>query len=123
MRTVVAVTAPLVAAGPKALTQLPTATSVEAAVCVAFTVVELVVVILSVSVFGLAAAFLLFAEDLVVPRGNWPGLTLTPDTVTVEPLTSVTLPDAMARLANRVRKLDEPPPLPLPLPPPKLGRV
>ena len=41
-----------------------------------------------------------------------------PDTVTVEPLTPVTLPDAIARLARALRKLDAPPP-----PPPKLGRV
>ena len=52
IRTVVAVTAPLVAAGPKALTQSPTARSVDAAVWVALTVVELDVVILSVSVLG-----------------------------------------------------------------------
>ena len=57
IRTVVAVTDPLVAAGPKALTQSPTARSVAAAVWVALTVVELDVVILSFSVLG-AADFL-----------------------------------------------------------------
>ena len=44
MRTIVAVTDPFVAAGPRALTQSPTARSVAAAACVAVTVVELVVV-------------------------------------------------------------------------------
>jgi hypothetical protein len=119
MRTVVAVTEPLVAAGPKALTQLPTATSVAAAVWVALTVVELDVVILSVSVLGLVlVGFLVFDVDLVAPRGNWPGVMLTPDTVMADPLTPVTLPDAMARFASAFRKLDEP------LPPVgKLGRV
>ncbi len=61
MRTVVAVTAPFVAAGPKALTQSPTARSVAAAVWVALTVVELEVVILRVSVLGLGfVVFLVF---------------------------------------------------------------
>ena len=64
MRTVVAVTEPFVAAGPKALTQSPTARSVDAAVWVALTVVELAVVTLSVSVLGVVG-FLVFDEDLV----------------------------------------------------------
>ena len=115
IRTVVAVTDPLVAAGPKALTQSPTARSVDAAVWVALTVVELDVVILSVSVLG-AAGFFVFDEDFVVGRVNDPGLMLIPDTVTVDPLTPVTLPEAMAMLASALRKLDDPPP-------PKLGRV
>ena len=87
--------------------------AVAAAVWVALTVVELAVVILSVSVFGLVAFLVVLLFDLVV---NWPGLTLMPDTVMVEPLTLVTLPEAMASEANALRKLDEPPPL-------KLGRV
>ena len=66
MRTVVAVTEPFVAAGPKALTQSPTARSVDAAVWVALTVVELAVVTLSVSVLVLGlVGFLVFDEDLV----------------------------------------------------------
>ena len=36
------------------------------------------------------------SSDLVFGRGKLPGVTSTPDTVTVEPLTPVTLPDAMA---------------------------
>ena len=67
-------------------------------------------VILSVSVLVLGVAgFLVFDEDFVVPRVNWPGLMLMPDTVTVEPLTPVTLPEAMARLARALRKLERPP--------------
>ena len=117
IRTVVAVTDPLVAAGPKALTQSPTARSVDAAVWVALTEVVLDVVILSVSVFVLGAVgFFVVEEDLVAPRANDPGLMLMPDTVTVEPLTPVTLPEAMARLARALRKLEDPLP-------PKLGRV
>jgi hypothetical protein len=112
---VVAVTDPLVAAGPKALTQSPTARSVDAAVWVALTVVEPDVVIVSVSVFG-AAGFFVVDEDFVVGRVNDPGLMLIPDTVTVDPLTPVTLPEAMATLASSLRKLGAPPP-------PKLGRV
>ena len=113
MRTVVAVTEPFVAAGPKALTQSPTARSVDAAVWVALTVVELAVVTLIVSVLVLGlVGFLVFDEDLV----KAPGLMLMPDTVRVEPLTPVTLPEAMARFAKALRKLEEPPPL-------KLGRV
>ena len=72
MRTVVAVTEPFVAAGPKALTQSPTARSVDAAVCVALTVVELAVVTLRVSVLVLGlVGFLVFDEDLV--SGTGPG--------------------------------------------------
>ena len=49
IRTVVAVTAPVLAAGPNALTQSPTARSLAADDWVAFRVVELDVVILRVS--------------------------------------------------------------------------
>ena len=75
IRTVVAVTAPLLAAGPKALTQSPTARAVDAAVCVELTVVVLDVVILSVSVFVLGVVgFFVFEPDLVVPpREAGPG--------------------------------------------------
>src|SRR6202034_2518228 len=97
------------------LTQSPTARSVDAAVWVALTVVVLAVVTLSVSVLGVAG-FLVFDEDLVVGRVKEPGLMLMPETVRVEPLAPVTLPEAMARFAKALRKLEEPPPL-------KLGRV
>ncbi len=72
IRTVVAVTAPLVAAGPNALTQSPTARSVAAAVCVAPTVVVLVVVILRLSVLGVVGVFA-FDVDFVF-RPNCPGV-------------------------------------------------
>ena len=93
----VAVTAPFVAAGPKAVTQSPTARSPAAAVCVEDNVVDPDVVILRFSVFGATglAVFELLAP-LVLFRKKLPGLTATPDTETVEPLTPVTLPDAMA---------------------------
>jgi len=114
--TVVAVTAPFVAAGPKALTQSPTARSVAAADWVEDSVVDPEVVILRFSVFGatgLEVFELLELLDLV--RAKLPGEMSTPDTETVEPLTPVTLPDAMAmalRPANRRAA-----------PPAKLGRV
>lgn len=53
----VAVTAPVLAAGPNALTQSPTARSLAEAVCVVRTVVELDVVILRFSVLGVAGFF------------------------------------------------------------------
>ena len=109
--TVVAVTAPLVAAGPKALTQSPTARAEAAALCVELTVVDFDVVMVSVSVLGVVG-FFVFELDLVVGRVNWPGLTSYPDTVSVDPLTDFTLPDPMASDASSLRKLDEPLPLP-----------
>jgi hypothetical protein len=119
IRTVVAVTAPLLAAGPKALTQSPTARAFEVTVCVALTGVELDVVILRVSVLGsvgfllfeLFELFVVFDVFDVVPRPKLPAEMSTPDTVTVEPFTPVTLPDAMAMLARALRKLAEPEPL------------
>ena len=116
----VAVTAPLVAAGPNALTQSPTARSVAATVCVALSVVELEVVILRVSVLGSVGFFVLVLfelDDLPVGRVKLPGDTLMPDSVTVDPLTAVTLPEAMEIDANSLRKLLEPDP-----PEGKLGR-
>ena len=85
IRTVVAVTAPLLAAGPKALTQSPTARSVEAAVCVELTVVELDVVIVSFSVLGVVG--LLVVPVLFVLRAAEaaPGPELMPVTLTLEP--------------------------------------
>jgi hypothetical protein len=100
IRTVVAVTAPLVAVGPKAVTQSPTARSVAAADCVAVNVVDPDVVILRFSVFGattLEAFELLELLDLV---RKFAGERSTPDTETVDPLRPVTLPDAIAMDAN-----------------------
>ena len=75
MRTVVAVTAPVVAAGPNALTQSPTARSVAAALWVAATVVALVVVILRFSVLGVVGFFVFDVVELVdlVGRAKLPG--------------------------------------------------
>ena len=104
MRTVEAVTDPLVAAGPKAETQSPTARSPEVTDCVVFTGVELDVVTLSVSVLGLVGCFVLFLVEKL------PGEIEIPETVNVEPLTAVTLPDAMLKLANCLRKFPPDPP-------------
>lgn len=118
----VAVTAPFVAAGPKAVTQSPTARSVAAADCVEDSVVDPDVVILRFSVFGATGlAVFELLELLALLREKLPGLMSTPDTETVEPLTPVTLPDAMARElrppANRraepAGKLGRVPPVPL----------
>ncbi len=98
MRTVLAVTAPFVAAGPNAVTQSPTARSVAAAACVAVNVVDPDVVTLRFSVLG-AAGFLAFALlELLdfVERVKLPGERSMPVSEIVEPLTPVTLPDAMA---------------------------
>ena len=114
MRTVVAVIEPFVAEGPNADTQSPTARAVEDTVCVVLTGVELDVVTLSVWVLG----FVGFLDVLVLLREvKLPPENDTPDTVSVDPLTPVTLPDAMSRLANALAKLPALPPLG------KLGRV
>jgi hypothetical protein len=124
IRTVVAVTAPFVAAGPRAVTQSPTARSVAAADWVEDDVVDPDVVILRFSVFGatgLEVFELLELLDLV--RGKVPGEMSTPDTETVEPLTPVTLPDAMAMELRPANRRAEPAgklgrvPLVLPVPP------
>src|SRR5580704_15007197 len=131
MRTVVAVTAPLEAAGPKALTHSPTARSVEAADSVARTVVDPDVVIFRLCVFGVVGLDPLELPDL---RAKLPGWTSKPDTDTVDPLTAVTFPVASvneprppnrapelpgnggrcppALPLSRVRKLKPPPPGP-----------
>jgi len=101
MRTVVAVTAPVVAAGPNALTQSPTARSVAAELCVAATVVALVVVILKFSVLGFFA-FVFVLVDLLelvdsLGRTKLPGERSNPETERVDPLTAFTLPVAMAK--------------------------
>jgi len=119
---VVAVTAPFVAAGPKAVTQSPTARSVAAADCVEDNVVVPDVVILRFSVFGATGlAVFELLELLALFRKRLPGPMSTPDTETVEPLTPVTLPDAMAmelrpaanRRADPAGKLGRVPPVPL----------
>jgi hypothetical protein len=124
MRTVLAVTAPFVAAGPTAVTQSPTARSVAAADWVEDNVVDPDVVILRFSVFGatdLEVFELLELLDLV--RAKLPGEMSTPDTETVEPLTPVTLPDAMAMELRPANRRAEPAgklgrvPLVLPVPP------
>jgi hypothetical protein len=124
IRTVVAVTAPFVAAGPRAVTQSPTARSVAAADWVEDDVVDPDVVILRFSVFGatgLEVFELLELLDLV--RGKLPGEMSTPDTETVEPLTPVTLPDVMAMELRPANRRAEPAgklgrvPLVLPVPP------
>jgi hypothetical protein len=102
MRTVDADTAPFEAAGPKALTQSPTARSVAAAACVEVTVVEPAVVTLRLCVLGVAGfLFLSFLELDFELFAKLPGEMSTPETETVEPLTEVTLPDATAIDPNR----------------------
>jgi hypothetical protein len=122
MRTVEAVTEPLVAAGPKAETQSPTARSPDVTDWVVLTGVELDVVTFTVSVLGFVGFLFLLLDvrDLKLP----PEIEM-PETVSVVPLTAVTLPEAMLRLANCLAKFPpEPPlkklgrvPLPLPVPP------
>jgi hypothetical protein len=140
IRTVEAVTAPVVEAGPTALTQTPTAKAVAAAFCVSVRVVDLAVVIFSFSVFGSVGFFdLEDLEDLeelfeLLFAAEKSPLTRMPDNVTVPLLTPVTFPVAMARLARpgkpRPEELGRPPVPPLaklsppllleepPLPPP-----
>jgi hypothetical protein len=124
MRTVVAVTEPLLADGPNADTQSPTARALDATAWVVFTGVELVVVTLSVSVLSLGGFLLLLflAADTREPK--FPPEIEMPETVRVVPLTAVTLPDAMSRSANCLAKFPAPDPLlgklgrvPLPSPP------
>jgi hypothetical protein len=111
IRTVVAVMAPLLAAGPNALTQSPTARSVAPALCVALTVVDFEVVMVRVCVLGGVGVFA-FEPDVGVPLVNWPGFRLKPETVSVDPLTDFTLPDAMAIEASSLPKLGGPFPVP-----------
>jgi hypothetical protein len=127
IRTVVAVTAPFVAAGPTADTQSPTARSVAAADWVEDNVVDPEVVILRFSVFGATDLevfeLLELLELLDLVRAKLPGEMSTPDTETVEPLTPVTLPDAMAMELRPANRRAEPAgklgrvPLVLPVPP------
>ncbi len=108
IRTVVAVTEPLLADGPKALTQSPTARSVAAAAWVALTVVEPDVVMVNVSVLG-ALGLLGFELEPERERNESPESAI-PEMVSVEPLTAVTLPDAMSSDAKVLRKLFAPEP-------------
>lgn len=106
MRTVLAVTEPFVAAGPNADTQSPTARAPEVTDWLVFTGVELDVVTLRVSVLGLAGClFLVFLLVDLPGAVKLPGEIEMPETVIADPLTAVTLPDAMSKLANRCRKL------------------
>lgn len=112
-------TAPVLAAEPNALTQSPTARALDVVDWVVLTGVEPDVVMVSFSVLGLACVgFFVFEFDVVAPRPKLvPALSVMPDTVSVDPLTAVTLPDAKSRDASCLRKLLAPDP-----PPGKLGR-
>ena len=109
MRTVLAVIEPLVAGGPKADTQSPTARAPEVTDWVVCTVVELDVVILRVSVLGFVGCLFLLLD---LPGVKLPGESEMPEMVSVDPSTAVTLPDAMSKLANCVRKFFPADPLP-----------
>jgi hypothetical protein len=126
---VLAVIEPLVVPGPKAETQSPTASALEVTLCVALTGVELEVVTLSVWTLG-AVTFLDLLEllDLVALvfgacRGKLPGDTEMPEMVIVDPLTAVTLPEAIEMFPSNRRKLPDGAPFAAPdrLPPPKPG--
>lgn len=114
MRTVLAVTDPLVAAGPNADTQSPTARAADVTDWVVFTGVEFDVVIFRDSVFGFAGCFGLLPDLLLDPASGrkLPGEIEMPEMVRVDPLTAVTLPDAISRLANCLGKLFPADPLP-----------
>lgn len=104
IRTVVAVTVPLVAAGPKAATQSPTARAPEVTDWVVLTGVELDVVTLRVWVLGFSGCFDLLDVPLDLPGAKEPGEIEMPETAIVDPSTAVTLPDAMSKLATCLRK-------------------
>ena len=95
-----------------AVTQSPTARSVDAADWVEDNVVDPDVVILRFCVFGVTgfALFELFEllELAALPPAKLPGLMSMPDTETVDPLTPVTLPDAMAMEPAPANRLAEP---------------
>jgi hypothetical protein len=113
IRTVLAVTAPVLAAGPKALTQSPTASAEEVVVWVSDKVVEEEVVILSFSVLTAGFFFDFFEED--VGLKVW--LNTVPDSATVLPETETTFPDANVKLPPakpRPPPAAAPPRVPLP---------
>ena len=100
MRTVVAVTAPVLLAVPNAVTQSPTATAEDVVVWVSDSVVDVPVVILSFCVLG----FVCFVDFEVDERlKSW--LRSVPDIETVEPLIAVDLP----RGERKIRRTREPP--------------
>jgi hypothetical protein len=103
IRTESAVTEPLLAAGPTASTQSPTATSFDVADCVVATVVVPDVVSFRFCVFGGVNVLELF-DSLDLDRGKLPGESVMPETDSVDPSTAVTFPEAIAKLARRLRK-------------------
>jgi hypothetical protein len=125
MLTVDAVTAPVLEPCPNALTQSPTARAAAVADWVVLTLVDLVVVTFNFCVLGGVGFLVDFFEDLEVlfepVRGAANPLKMAPVTDTLLPLTAVTFPDAIARLAAPV-KVRPPPPWAAPpvrkLPPP-----
>jgi hypothetical protein len=122
IRTVVAVTAPVVLAGPNALTQSPTANAVEVVAWVSERVVVDPVVIFSFSVFSVGVFLAALLDLLVGALTVW--LSTVPDSDTVDPESAVTLPLANVKLppANR-RAPEAPEPLPAPLGKLPLGGV
>jgi hypothetical protein len=116
MRTVVAVTAPVLAICPKALTQSPTAKEDAVVGWVCDKVVEVDSVTFKAFDFG-RAGFVVF---LVVLDGRVNEPTRIPVRLTSDPLIAVTFPEAMDRLApENARRNPEPPldPLGRPLAP------
>ena len=103
IRTESAVTEPLLAAGPTATTQSPTATSLDVADCVVVTVVLPDVVSLRSFVFSGVNVLESF-DPLVLGRGKLPGESVMPETDSVDPSTAVTFPEAKAKLPRRARK-------------------
>ena len=99
IRTVEAVTAPVLLAGPKAVTQSPTASAVADVDWVSDKVVEDAVVILSFCVLSLGGFEPDLPVALLVDRLNRV-LSNVPDSEMVDPLTALTLPLAMARFAR-----------------------
>ena len=130
MCTEVAVTAPLLAAAPKADTHAPTATSDAPAASVCVMTVDFEVVILSFLAFG-CTGFLALVD--LVEEDKVPGVICRPVIEIVVPLTAVTLPLAREKLppgknrrgapaADPLRKvLPGPPPAPNPPKPPPPG--
>ena len=100
---------PLLAAGPNALTQSPTATALAVTDWVLFTGVELPVVMVSFCVLGVGGfLFLALLFELVDVGRRDPSESVVPDTVSFDPLTAVILPLAMERLASWVGKVPPP---------------
>jgi hypothetical protein len=126
MRTVEAVTAPVLLDGPKAVTQSPTASAVDEVDWVSDNVVDDAVVIFSFCVLSLGVFVvvfvLVFAADLPVVRLNTE-LSSVPDSETVDPLTALTLPLAIARLAAPANDRRAPVPAPAPPPAPPRGKL